>query len=104
MGSISLPGKPLNRANLMVQVESFANAIGPFCGEYEDPNYLAHLNTPNVVRDFDLVRKLSGYETFDFWGFSYGTMIGTMYAHMFPERVGKIVLDGLSQINLLMKA
>jgi pimeloyl-ACP methyl ester carboxylesterase len=42
----------------------------------------------------DLVRKLMGYEEFNYWGWSYGTVIGAMYAAMFPESVGRIVLDG----------
>jgi pimeloyl-ACP methyl ester carboxylesterase len=41
------------------------------------------------------MRNLTGWPTFDYWGFSYGTEIGTMYAQMFPARVGKLVLDGI---------
>jgi len=52
------------------------------------------MNTPNVVRDFDLIRNLTGHDTFDYWGWSYGTIIGTMYAQMYPDKVGKMVLDG----------
>jgi len=53
------------------------------------------LRSPNVVRDIDLVRNLTKHETLDFWEFSYGTVVGAMYAAMFPDRVGKLVLDGL---------
>ena len=67
---------------------------GPFCEKDEDLTYLAHINTPNVARDMNLVRNLTGYETIRFWGFSYGTVLGTVYAVVFPERVGRMVLDG----------
>ena len=52
------------------------------------------MNTPNVARDLDLVRSLTGYQTMEYWGFSYGTLLGTMYAALFPDRVGRMVLDG----------
>jgi pimeloyl-ACP methyl ester carboxylesterase len=68
---------------------------GPFCQTAEDHAYLAHINTPNVARDMDLIRNLTGYQTLDYWGSSYGTLLGTMYAALFPDRVGKIVLDGI---------
>ena len=67
---------------------------GPFCAKAEDLSYLAHINTPNVARDLDLVRSLTGYQTMEYWGFSHGTLLGTMYAALFPDRVGRMVLDG----------
>lgn len=36
-----------------------------------------------------------GQERLQFWGFSYGTVIGTTFASMYPERVGRMVLDGV---------
>jgi pimeloyl-ACP methyl ester carboxylesterase len=30
-----------------------------------------------------------------YWGLSYGTSIGTIFAAMYPEKVGRIVLDGV---------
>lgn len=65
------------------------------CGNV-DPEYLAHLNTPVVARDFDLIRNLTGYDTLDYLGFDEGAMIGVTYAALFPDRVGKMVLDGIS--------
>jgi len=76
----------------MVDVLAIEDGIP--CSEYEDHNYLAHINTPNVVRDLDLVNTLLNYNTFNYWGWSYGTIVGAMYAQMFPEKVGRMILDG----------
>lgn len=67
---------------------------GPYCGKSEDLAYLGHVNTPNNARDLDLIRNLTGYEEMDCWGLQAGTMLPTTYAAMFPDRVGRIVLDG----------
>ena|SRR3981189_214975 len=92
--ALQLPGNPLNKDSLTENVQMYASRAGSFCDEFENKEYLAHMNTPNVVRDFDLIRNLTGYDTLDYWGFSYGTVVGAMYAHMYPNRVGKMVLDG----------
>lgn len=89
-------GNPLKKESLTKHVELFSAGRGPFCDEFENKEYLAHVNTPNVARDFDLIRNLTGWETLDYWGFSYGTVLGTMYANIFPDRVGKMVLDGFN--------
>jgi pimeloyl-ACP methyl ester carboxylesterase len=47
-----------------------------------------------VARDFDVLRSLLGQRKLDWFGFSYGTAIGATYATLFPNRVGRMVLDG----------
>jgi pimeloyl-ACP methyl ester carboxylesterase len=42
----------------------------------------------------DLIRILLGEEQLNFLGFSYGTELGATYAALFPDMVGKFVLDG----------
>ncbi|MGI9084347.1 MAG: alpha/beta hydrolase [Aeromicrobium sp.] len=60
----------------------------------------AHISTEEAARDFDVVRALLGSTTFDWFGASYGTQLGATYATLFPENVGRMVLDGGSDPSL----
>ncbi len=55
---------------------------------------LAHVGTDNVARDMDVLRAALGDEELYYLGRSYGTYIGARYADMFPDAVGRVVLDG----------
>lgn len=56
-------------------------------------SWLAQLGSRNVARDLDRLRTALGENTLSFVGYSYGTVIGAVYAQMFPDRVGHMVLD-----------
>lgn len=60
----------------------------------ETGELLGHIDTGSTVRDLDMLRQLVGDERLNYLGYSYGTMIGALYADMFPDRVGRLVLDG----------
>jgi pimeloyl-ACP methyl ester carboxylesterase len=55
--------------------------------------WLAQLGSRNVARDMDRLRVALGDDTLTYLGYSYGTVIGAVYAQMFPDRVGRMVLD-----------
>ncbi|MBO1901240.1 alpha/beta fold hydrolase [Leucobacter weissii] len=55
---------------------------------------LGHIDTASTVRDLDMIRQIVGDDKLNYLGFSYGTQIGALYADAYPERVGRLVLDG----------
>jgi pimeloyl-ACP methyl ester carboxylesterase len=55
---------------------------------------LRHFTTANTARDLDIVRTALGEEKISYWGQSYGTYLGTVYASLFPERADRVVLEG----------
>jgi len=55
---------------------------------------VAYFNTQQTARDLELLRILLGLEQIDYIGYSYGSELGAVYAALFPDRVGKFVLDG----------
>ncbi|GAA3351124.1 alpha/beta hydrolase [Amorphoplanes nipponensis] len=55
---------------------------------------LRHLRTTDTVQDMELLRAALGAEQLNFYGFSYGTYLGQVYATRYPQRVRRMVLDG----------
>ncbi|WP_201517298.1 alpha/beta hydrolase [Gulosibacter hominis] len=55
---------------------------------------LGYVDTNSTVHDLDLLRALVGDPKLFYFGLSYGTDIGAKYIDQFPERVGRVVLDG----------
>ena len=56
---------------------------------------LRHLTTLDTVLDMEDIRAALGAERLNFYGYSYGTYLGEVYATRYPQRVGRFVLDGV---------
>jgi len=52
------------------------------------------IGTANVARDMDVFRAALGERELNYFGVSYGTILGASYATLFPHRVRAMVLDG----------
>jgi pimeloyl-ACP methyl ester carboxylesterase len=48
----------------------------------------------------DILRAALGDQKLNYVGKSYGTYLGTLYAQFFPDKVGRIVLDGAIDPNV----
>ena len=86
------PSPPLTPA----QQATWANLnaqLNPHCTG-QDEALLTHVSTADGARDLDLMRQALGLQKLDYYGISYGTLLGDTYANLFPGRVGKLVLDG----------
>ena len=80
---------PEGLAEATAQDEAFAQGC-----EVDAGLLLGHLGTVDAARDLDVLRAVVGSEHLDYLGKSYGTMLGAVYAQEFPQRVGRLVLDG----------
>jgi pimeloyl-ACP methyl ester carboxylesterase len=56
---------------------------------------LRHVNTESTARDLDLLRHLLSDDKLHYFGVSYGTELGGVYAHLFPGNVGRAVFDAV---------
>ncbi|KAE8383837.1 TAP-like protein-domain-containing protein [Aspergillus bertholletiae] len=66
------------------------------CGEGELQNNGAYINTAFTARDvMQIVDAVTDDGLLKYWGFSYGTVLGSTLAAMFPDRVDKVIMDGV---------
>ena len=64
------------------------------CQEHtEVPEILDHADTRSVARDMDVMRALVGDKDLNYLGYSYGTYLGAVYTELFPDNIGRVVLD-----------
>src|SRR3954454_14452431 len=56
---------------------------------------LDHLKTTDNVADMESLRKALGRHKINYYGFSYGTYLGQVYATEHPNRVRRMVMDGV---------
>ncbi len=56
---------------------------------------MEHVSTTDTARDMDLMRHVLGDGKMHYFGISYGTELGGVYAHLFPQNVGRVILDAV---------
>jgi pimeloyl-ACP methyl ester carboxylesterase len=75
-------------------LEAAAKAVADECAATEGVR-LAHLGTLDVARDLEELRMAMGEPQISFVGLSYGTLLGLLWAEMYPASVRAMVLDGV---------
>jgi pimeloyl-ACP methyl ester carboxylesterase len=82
--------------NDAAQVAENVNASKNFVAACQAHNAgeLPFLSTAESARDMDAIRAAIGVPQISYFGFSYGTFLGTVYANMFPNNVRAMTLDG----------
>ncbi|WP_446039906.1 alpha/beta hydrolase [Streptomyces sp. SID1121] len=56
---------------------------------------LPHVGTTSAARDMEMMRQVLGDKKLNYFGISYGTELGGVYAHQFPKSVGRTVFDAV---------
>jgi pimeloyl-ACP methyl ester carboxylesterase len=69
------------------------------CGAHS-ARLLRHVSTVEAARDMDMLRAVLGDRKLNYVGASYGTFLGATYAGLYPQRVGRMVLDGAMDPSL----
>ncbi len=60
---------------------------------------LPYIDTESTARDLDLIRHLLGEQQLNYVGISWGVWLGTWYARLFPDRVGRMLFVGNTDIT-----
>ncbi|MFF0965464.1 alpha/beta hydrolase [Streptomyces sp. NPDC003703] len=86
----SVPATPALEQAGLARVRSFADA----CAR-KYASVLPHIDTVDAARDMDAVREALGAPRLSYFGYSYGTYLGAVYAKLYPHRVRRLVLDSI---------
>ncbi|MFJ1736040.1 alpha/beta hydrolase [Streptomyces sp. NPDC088254] len=84
------PDDAAERTSYVDNVQEFNGAC-----EKNSKTMLPHVRTTDAARDMDLMRQVLGDDKLHYFGISYGTELGGVYAHLFPQRVGRAVFDAV---------
>jgi pimeloyl-ACP methyl ester carboxylesterase len=88
-----LPESPRGSDAWIQEIRDANAEFGAAC-ESRTGELLANVDTVSAARDLDLLRAVLGDEQLNYLGFSYGTFLGATFAELYPEHVGRLVLDG----------
>lgn len=89
------PDTPAERDAIFATSKEMADG----CLARNGADVLRHLGTVDAARDMEQLRKALGENQLTFFGFSYGTYLGAVYADLFPRRVRAFALDGALDPN-----
>lgn len=87
---IAVDGTPDSPAEIaaLEQASSILDCRGSVDGLVDN------MSTLDAARDLDILRAALGQSRLDYLGVSYGTHLGATFASLYPDRVGRFVLDG----------
>lgn len=85
-------GFPVSEAETKSWIRGYYT-LGQFC-QQKSGQLLSHVSTADVAKDMDLLRRAVGEPMLNYIGLSYGTILGAVYANLFPDNVRAMVLDG----------
>ena len=84
------PDTAAERTKLLANTKQFNAAC-----EKHSKKMLPQVRTTDAARDMDLMRQVLGDDKLHYFGISYGTELGGVYAHLFPKHVGRAVFDAV---------
>lgn len=94
-----IPDAPVDSPDWVTEVTESSIAFGQACLQNTGPA-LQFVDTLSTVRDLDMMRAVLGDEQLHYLGYSYGSDIGAYYIDTFPEKVGRVVLDGATDPSI----
>ncbi|KDN37693.1 hypothetical protein RSAG8_09961, partial [Rhizoctonia solani AG-8 WAC10335] len=69
---------------------------GAACAQNGNQKMLRSVGTVAVAKDMAQIVEALGEGGLNYWGYSYGTILGSTFAALFPDLVNRMVLDGVS--------
>ncbi|KAJ1301706.1 hypothetical protein OPQ81_008940 [Rhizoctonia solani] len=83
----------------VAKVTALQSGQGVACAQNGNQNILRSVGTVAVAKDMVRIVEALGENGLNYWGFSYGTVLGSTFAALFPDLVNRMILDGVSNAD-----
>ncbi|KAL5639318.1 hypothetical protein ACGC1H_006733 [Rhizoctonia solani] len=83
----------------VAEILALQSGQGAACAQNGNQKMLRSVGTVAVAKDMARIVEALGEDGLNFWGYSYGTILGSTFAALFPDLVNRMVLDGVSNAD-----
>ena len=94
-----LPTNPEGSPEWLAEVTQINVDFAQACLDNTGP-VLQFIDTQSTVKDLDMLRAIVGDPKLNYLGYSYGSDIGSYYVENFPDKVGRLVVDGATDSSI----
>ncbi|GAA5830967.1 hypothetical protein JCM5353_004456 [Sporobolomyces roseus] len=95
--SLGLPSDSIgSESEWTERFDVYSQALQDACDMNADRGIMRSSTTAFAARDMLSIAESLGESKINYWGFSYGTILGATFAAMFPDKVNRFILDGVS--------
>ncbi|KAI2471110.1 alpha/beta-hydrolase [Annulohypoxylon bovei var. microspora] len=93
-----LPAYPLTDAEFAARVKR-NHALRQSCLDRTGIPLIDYMDTITIAKDHEAVRVALGGEPMNWFGVSYGTLLGSQYAELFPNNIRSMIIDGVVSLS-----
>ncbi|KAF7368484.1 AB hydrolase-1 domain-containing protein [Mycena venus] len=99
------PEGSLNASSDAIQRNwGLAQLLGQLAVQRDSSGIFKYMTTDNVARDMLLISQKFGFDRLKYYGISYGSALGATFAALFPDKVERIIIDGVLDVDAWFKA